>query len=91
MSDWRGLHNPERHRVAEDGVTECDTCGLVECHPNYLCNCCIASEIETLREERDQARVQVQRVRELCEQPDLLEMSGLWLAKQILAALDGAE
>src|SRR5574343_1889736 len=62
MTQFRGLHNPDRHIPDMLGVisrcAECgDTGGL--CHPDSLCRCCLVAEVETLR-------AQVQAVRDLC-------------------------
>jgi hypothetical protein len=62
-TQWRGLHNPERHvRMplwAGMGVTRwhptrawCYDCG--ECYPDHPCYCCLAAEVEVLR-AREQA------------------------------------
>lgn len=76
MSEFRGLHNPERHRLLSDGTTFCDDSdedvetywGCIEdCYPDDPCRCCLAAEVEALR-------AQVQRVRELhapCLDPEV--------------------
>ena len=76
MSEFRGLHNPERHRLLSDGTTFCDDSdedvetywGCIEdCYPDDPCRCCLAAEVQLLR-------AQVQAVRELhrpCADPDL--------------------
>jgi len=56
---WRGLHNPDRHRLIMPSVSvavQC-SCGNL-CDERYPCQCCLAAEVEALR-------AQVQRVREL--------------------------
>jgi hypothetical protein len=56
---WRGLHNPDRHRLIMPSVSvavQC-SCGNL-CDERYPCQCCLAAEVEALR-------AQVQRVREV--------------------------
>ena len=59
MSEFRGLHNPERHKGNQPD-TRCVRChgGYEVCAPDAPCYCCLAAEVQALRE-------QVQRVREL--------------------------
>jgi hypothetical protein len=58
-TQWRGLHNPERHFSAfGTGTPLCEECGDALCVPSNPCRCCLAAEVEALR-------AQVQRVREL--------------------------
>ena len=54
MSEWQGLHNPERHitttsgkraMCANEGMHNHDTW----CDPENLCYCCLAAEVERLR------------------------------------------
>lgn len=57
MSEFRGLHNPERHKGNQPD-TRCVRChgGYEVCAPDAPCYCCLAAEVQALRE-------QVQRVR----------------------------
>jgi hypothetical protein len=58
-TQWRGLHNPERHFSAfGTGTPLCEECGDALCVPSNPCYCCLEAEVEALR-------AQVQRVREL--------------------------
>ena len=58
-TQWRGLHNPERHFSAfGTGTPLCEECGDALCVPSNPCYCCLEAEVEVLR-------AQVQRVREL--------------------------
>ncbi len=50
-----GLHNPERHEVRGSGASTCST-EVGWCLPERPCYCCLAAEVQALRE-------QVQRVR----------------------------
>ena len=62
MSEWKGLHNPERHLIVNAArMCTCTRCAErwgVWCGPVYPCRCCLAAEVEALR-------AQVQAVREL--------------------------
>ena len=63
MSEWKGLHNPERHTEMPLGIYGCWHCARngdphEDCTPEWPCYCCLAAEVEALR-------AQVQRVREL--------------------------
>ena len=56
MSEWRGLHNPERHEPYAGqfaGYAEClpvlGGC-LAECGEDDPCRCCLAAEVERLTE-----------------------------------------
>lgn len=58
MSEWRGLHNPERHKSfsgewADMPYAEClpelGGC-LSECSEGDPCRCCLAAEVERLAE-----------------------------------------
>ena len=65
MSEWRGLHNPERHNFQPDVTDETGTltavcwertCSGHECYENYPCQCCLAAEVEALRAQIAAAR-----------------------------------
>ncbi len=60
MSEWRGLHNPERHKGNQPD-TRCVRChgGYEVCEPDAPCYCCLAAEVESLQEALD-------RCNELC-------------------------
>lgn len=52
MSEWRGLHNPDRHFQAQTGAGQkClrnfGGCGEY-CIPDHPCGCCLAAEVERL-------------------------------------------
>ena len=79
---WRGLHNPERHFSAfGTGTPVCDECDDALCVPSNPCYCCLAAEVEALREKVKQhevvfkvqaealksTREQVQRVRAVAD------------------------
>ena len=50
MSEWRGLHNPERHfDDGGDSLPECWDCET-ECLASRPCRCCLAAEVA----DRDQ-------------------------------------
>ena len=63
MSEWRGLHNPERHRSIPDpdrwgddfAVVACLDCET-NCYESMPCRCCLAAEVERLTAERDALR-----------------------------------
>lgn len=77
MSEQRGLRNT--HGTTSDGEPYCESCGV--CDEGWRCRCCLAAEVEALREKVKQhevvfkvqaealksTREQVQRVREVCE------------------------
>lgn len=49
---WQGLHNPQWHETTSTSVdwAWCDSCED-SCRPWRLCRCCLAAEVETLREQ----------------------------------------
>jgi len=48
---WQGLHNPNQHKRYKDEC-RCVGCGDYEwCASEYPCRCCLAAEVETLREQ----------------------------------------
>jgi len=67
-TQWRGLHNPERHFSAfGTGTPLCEECGDALCVPSNPCYCCLEAEVEVLRAqnaaligmvERDTAAIQ---------------------------------
>lgn len=99
MSEQRGLRNPDTHGTTSDGEPYCESCGV--CDEGWRCRCCLAAEVEALREKVKQhevvfkvqaealksTREQVQRVRDAIQVAD-----DLWdadLVRSILRALDG--
>jgi len=76
---WMGLHNHDRHFYSPGYGDRCGKCWY--CSPETPCYCCLAAEVEALREKVKQhevvfkvqaealksTREQVQRVREACE------------------------
>lgn len=50
MSEWRGLHNPERHKGNQPD-TRCVRChgGYEVCEPDAPCYCCMDEEARVLR------------------------------------------
>ena len=54
LSEWRGLHNPERHE--RNGIAAWCSDEDITCSVEKPCYCCLAAEIEALQ-------AQVQRVR----------------------------
>ena len=74
MSEWRGLHNPERHGINRSGVTACiselDGCGC-HCYADQLCPCCLESEVEALTARAEKAEAALARVREACDEAPL--------------------
>lgn len=55
MSEFRGLHNPERHRPDTGSCAAC----MTDCWVPQPCRCCLAAEVKALRE-------QIQAVRDVC-------------------------
>lgn len=54
MSEWRGLHNPERHsRFEVGGGVTCERCWAGDyravCYPDQPCRCCMDEEARVLR------------------------------------------
>jgi hypothetical protein len=48
MSEWRGLHNPERHEAfTVGGANPCVSCNIL-CDSEYPCRCCLQAEVERL-------------------------------------------
>ena len=48
---WQGLHNPNQHKRYKDEC-RCVGCGDYEwCASEYPCRCCLAAEVEVLREQ----------------------------------------
>ncbi len=88
-TQWRGLHNPERHFSAfGTGTPLCEECGDALCVPSNPCYCCLAAEVEALR-AREQA------VRDVCnvavhvnDHPDVA-VGWLEATASVLRALDG--
>jgi len=92
MSEWRGLHNPERHEP-HGGIADCiiETANPVMarwCTRDHPCRCCLAAEVEALR-AREQA------VRDVCnvavhvnDHPDVA-VGWLEATASVLRALDG--
>ena len=65
MSEFRGLHNPDRHQTTnEAGEAWCEICAE-DCDEKngtmFHCPCCLAAEVEALR-------ATVQAVREACDE-----------------------
>lgn len=79
MSEFRGLHNPERHKGNQPD-TRCVRChgGYEVCAPDAACYCCLQAEVEALR-------AQVQRVRDAIALHD----GGMIRGTYILDILDG--
>lgn len=106
---WMGLHNPERHRLLSDGSAICDDSdddveqywGCIEdCSETDPCKCCLAAEVESLREERDALKhdydkvaAQVQAVRDACDAAFPINDIGTRVVtlSAILYALDGGD
>ena len=98
MSEQRGLRNPDTHGTTSDGEPYCESCGV--CDEGWRCRCCLAAEVEALREKVKQhevvfkvqaealksTREQVQRVREACEPFGPMGSIAVW---RVLRALDG--
>ena len=98
MSAWRGLANPERHRVTSiPDMAYCVVCGdEVCCWRVEPCRCCLAAEVEVLRAQvervRDGVNVVLQRAQGVREfgGRSLDWVSGAeHAAKVITDALDG--
>lgn len=102
VNDFRGLHNPERHSPvmlwvssfgtgwATDRVM-CDNC-RTECVSGVECRCCLAAEVESLRQKRDAAEAKVQRVRELHPRDADMQMCQVCMWEwpcPTISALDG--
>lgn len=82
MSEQRGLRNPDTHGTTSDGEPYCESCGV--CDEGWPCRCCLAAEVEALREKVKQhevvfkvqaealksTREQVQRVRDAIQVAD---------------------
>ncbi|MBK8168450.1 MAG: hypothetical protein IPK64_21075 [bacterium] len=93
-TQWRGLHNPERHDEMPLGIYGCWHCARngdphEDCTPDWPCYCCLAAEVEVLR-------AQVQRVREVKPREKAVyrdegEWDDGWNAclDTVLAVLDG--
>ncbi len=101
MSEFRGLHNPERHKGNQPD-TRCVRChgGYEVCAPDAPCYCCLAAEVESLREERDALKhdydkvaAQVQAVRDACDAAFPINDIGTRVVtlSAILYALDGGD
>lgn len=100
MSAWRGLTNPEQHRVTSiPGMAYCVVCGdEVCCWRVEPCRCCLAAEVERLTAERDALREKVQRVERLLDRCDQDTYDFHWgegspvvLTQYVRDALDGGE
>ena len=67
MSEWRGVHNPERHSfwtTTIQGNVWCN-CTAANCGPcaeHFPCRCCLEAEVERLT-------AVVERVRKACNDP----------------------
>ena len=64
MSEWRGLHNPERHRVEASGLTSCRNCADTGCSRVCPCWCCLQAEVERLTDalhESEMAREELRK------------------------------
>ena len=55
MSEQRGLRNPDTHGTTSDGEPYCESCGV--CDEGWRCRCCLAAEVEALREKVKQHEV----------------------------------
>ncbi len=53
-TQWRGLHNHNRHFYSPGYGNRCGKCSGGYCHPDTPCRCCLAAEVEALR-AREQA------------------------------------
>ena len=93
MSEWKGLHNPERHTEMPLGIYGCWHCARngdphEDCTPEWPCYCCLAAEVEALR-------AHVQAVREVCKTHHLDDSypnrRKVVFLDRILRALDGGE
>ena len=88
----------EQGHYVNTGGRWCADCGYVigddtwnsKCEPESPCYCCLAAEVEAARKlaanltaENEALRAQLQRVRRLCAQHDLLRAAEVW------DALDG--
>ena len=48
MSEWRGLHNPDRHAPTSVGdLAWCNVCDSA-CYTTAACCCCLAAEVNRL-------------------------------------------
>ena len=59
MSEFHGLHNPERHKAFSGQWAEClpDLGGcLSECGDGDPCRCCLASEVDRLTAKIEQVK-----------------------------------
>ena len=87
-TQWRGLHNPERHFSAfGTGTPLCEECGDALCVPSNPCYCCLETEVEILR-------TQVQRVRAVADAWEYYASENgnvrtAWAASSVREALDG--
>ena len=92
MSEWKGLHNPERHTEMPLGIYGCWHCARngdphEDCTPEWPCYCCLAAEVEALR-------AQVQRVRAVADAWEYYASENgnvrtAWAASSVREALDG--
>ena len=60
MSEWHGLHNPERHAQFGESVI-CDQASCLECEPAHPCRCCLVAEVEALRARNETLIATIQR------------------------------
>ena len=107
MSEFRGLHNPERHTDPNEsalGITYCTTCSHVPldevCTEDDPCSCCWQDEvaeraIAEVTAEVEALRAKVQAVREACaDHPGACLCGKCWVpvdARGILDILDGGD
>lgn len=84
MSEWRGLHNPERHEAfTVGGANPCVSCNLL-CDSEWPCRCCLAAEVERLTE-----RVRVLEVeRDLAHEASYIKTKKLRDTAAVLAERD---
>ena len=83
MSEFRGLHNPDRHQTTnEAGEAWCEICAE-DCDEKngtmFHCPCCLVAEVDRLR-------AQVQAVRDVLADYAPFTRS---LTMEVLRALDG--
>lgn len=84
-TQWRGLHNPERHFSAfGTGTPLCEECGDALCVPSNPCYCCLEAEVEVLR-------AQVARVREAVAYAERNYDAPIVTIGAIKIALDGGD
>lgn len=91
-TQWRGLHNPERHFSAfGTGTPLCEECGDALCVPSNPCYCCLEAEVEVLRALVEALRAQVARVREAVAYAERNYDAPIVTIGAIKIALDGGD